>query len=88
MNNKLLMFILISAVVLSGCSNPFRKKSQCEIICEQMHGECSQNCQIEGYDPVCQSRCDTARDCRDTCDKPLFREGVEKENPDKENTRP
>lgn len=69
--------ILAAAVISTGCSNPFRKKSQCESLCEQMHGECNVSCPADTFDPVCHERCDKYRDCRDTCDKPLFRGGAE-----------
>jgi len=80
MKNKILMILLISAVMLYGCSNPFRKKNQCEILCEQMHSECNMSCpSAENFDPACHERCDSFRNCKDSCDKPLFKEGSDED---------
>lgn len=69
------LLFITAFTALSGCSNPLREKSQCEKLCEQMHSECTVGCPADYYDPTCHSRCDTSRDCRETCDKPLYREG-------------
>ncbi|HOP64639.1 MAG TPA: hypothetical protein PK358_13810 [Spirochaetota bacterium] len=75
MNKKIKMIsLLLFTVILfiNSCSNPFRTKSQCEILCEQMHGECNQSCPHDRYDPACHEKCDNYRNCAETCNKPLF----------------
>ena len=71
------LFLITAAIITAGCANPFRTKSRCEILCEQMHSECNVNCPRENYDPACYERCDNLSNCRDRCDKPIFKEGDE-----------
>ena len=74
------LLLMTALLIITGCANPLRQKSQCEILCEQMHGECTAGCPADYYDPTCYPKCDTYRDCKETCDKPLYREGDETED--------
>lgn len=77
---KISLLFITAVLIAAGCANPLRTKSQCEILCEQMHSECNMSCPSDHFDPACHERCDSFRDCRETCDKPLFKEGSDEES--------
>lgn len=84
-NNKKISLLFFTAVfITAGCAGLLREKSQCEKVCEQMHSECNLSCPADIFDPTCHERCDSYRDCRETCDKPLFREGESAEGDNNE----
>ena len=76
---KMSLLFVTAVLVSAGCAGLLREKSQCERVCEQMHSECSLSCPTDTFDPACHERCDSYRDCRETCDKPLFKEGNDNE---------
>ena len=79
MSNKISLLFMTAMLITAGCSSTFRGKSQCEILCEQMHSECNVSCPADQFDPACHERCDRFRNCRDTCDKPLFKDSTKEE---------
>ncbi|HOP28144.1 MAG TPA: hypothetical protein P5120_12585 [Spirochaetota bacterium] len=81
---KISLLFITAVLITAGCANPFRTKSRCEILCEQMHSECNMSCPTDHFDSSCHERCDSFRDCKATCDKPLFKEGSEEENEEEE----